>query len=278
MPVESGASGEPQPNETHQPPPAEVTYSIADLDVLLLDSWDRVALESDLRTVYPGPVPLYRVFTELPISADDLTWTISHPVPGGGIWTEVMAASIEKKTNRYWHSFIGWRLNLYGLLANWSSADPPPWPAVHYSVSTNGEIEPRLIIQVWRGRAWRSDSPIYAELSWTPKRGQIWQTGGYANPPTDEEWSAAKRGLALLDRTVRVGGGRPPGSKEKYPTPEKYVAAIHKLYARAQRSGWTLDEASDQQLADWLRISKHTMYARNTEYEISSEDIRRRRV
>jgi hypothetical protein len=200
-----------------EPGPSEERYSVEDLDTLLVDPWHRVHLSCDLRPIFPEPVPLYRFWTERPIgSARSLVWTMSCPKPGGGVWTEVFPGHLSNEANRGWLRFVGWRLNLFGLLVAWSSDDDPPWPAVRYTrTDESGEVLARRTLQVWRGRSWRGDAPVYAELSWTPERGRVWQTGGYGNPPSRAELAQAKLALNLLDLSITPAGGRPPESDEQ---------------------------------------------------------------
>jgi hypothetical protein len=140
--------------------------------------------------------------------------------------------------------------------------------------------EGKAALAMWRTRAWSPYSRIYAE----------WHNGefsvrGFSLPDQltkDEkknEWTQAKRVLALLHEQNRAGG-RPEGTKDKnkYPTSESYVEGIHELYKRAERSVWGLAQATDEQLAKWLRISKHTMYLREKQYGITPDDIRAKRV
>ncbi len=89
--------------------------------------------------------------------------------------------------------------------------------------------------------------------------------------------AAIERVAAAAQAAIRRGPGRPPGSKEKYPTPESYAEAIRELPDRARRSGWKLSDASDTRLAKWLRVSKPTADARNDEYGVTYDDMRRQR-
>jgi len=85
----------------------------------------------------------------------------------------------------------------------------------------------------------------------------------------------AVRMLLTLDTESRRGG-RP----RRFPTRAVFITAIQEMYTKVDGQGWRhlLGTADDKQLADWLDCGATTLYQALRDWEITLEDIRRRRV
>jgi len=71
-----------------------------------------------------------------------------------------------------------------------------------------------MTVQVRRGVAWRDDSPIYAEMLWSPgESAEHWSTHGFSNPATSAEWTRSRQVLKVAQLTVQAVG-RPRGSRK----------------------------------------------------------------
>ena len=224
-----------------------------------------------------------RITTERAISASERLVPLLIEGGGrdaGGYWAFSASVPTAQLATRRGH---GYRLELFGPCSirpyDPRGFEPPPW-RYWWAKHPDGVLE--SIIRLWRERAFRDDSPLYAELLWHPERGERHVVGGFerlAGRPTARQLSDAWRGFELL-RRLHANAGRPPG-KERYPTEESYRAAIRALHERAEGKRWNLGNAAvfpDDWIADKLGISTTTLYERKREHGISMNDIREGRV
>jgi hypothetical protein len=175
-----------------------------------------------------------------------------------------------------WRPWVGWQLDLFGLLTGAFHDEGHPHPYFRW-------VDPwdhhEVIVQLWSIVAHHGTLPLTVEWRWhttyDPFTRIVRAPAGHSRTP--REVKVTQKAEARL-RSWPSLAGRPTGRQSKYPTRESYVAAIHTLYKRADRSVWSLAEAKDTMLARWLSISYKTFQARNDTYEITSDDIRNRRV
>ncbi len=127
---------------------------------------------------------------------------------------------------------------------------------------------------------WRSQTALFAQITWHPTRGQDWQLRSSARSPltySATERELALQGFGLLKAFAQASrGGRPKDSGKQYPTPASYGEAIQtRIYANPKRVA-QLTHVAPSVIARWLGISERVMYARNSAYGLSMAAIRDR--
>jgi hypothetical protein len=221
---------------------------LAELEILNSAPWIRVISNG---AIPPGAAPI-------PLSVEGaarrtLLWT---PTPA---------------VRRRWASYC---FEVVGILAETPSDGTVFWDWQ--------DEEFTITARILRQRHGHAESPLYAQLVTAPgqmRRGTIEGTHfEYGTSPKERRshqqraWHAA--GLAF--------GGPPYGRPPKFPTRAAAVKAIRAMYSHVdgwKSSRYTVEDATDRQLATWLRCNPRTLKGlENPPIGITAEDIRKRRI
>jgi hypothetical protein len=128
----------------------------------------------------------------------------------GQIWREVTFPIEPTKTRtvglktawalRDWERWRPYELDLFGLDLGTEAGDAPGpiWPC-----SVGGGIG--SFVQVWRKSAGRAASPLRAQVTWHPERGEHWSIAGPPHPFTIDNLKAANDGFRLIETIERRG-------------------------------------------------------------------------